>query len=76
MQTFKKATFFLGDQIEAVGIYNPSHNWNGFAVPFFDKETAAQLCQTLETEFYATLTLDGVKYYAVGDSWTWEVEEL
>jgi hypothetical protein len=100
---FTPATFVIdgndpeGKQIEVKGIHNPAHNWNGFAVPYFDKETAQRLCETLgaELEFSelldcvlqleefndgikvltecGTITIDGVKYYTAGDSWTWLV---
>jgi hypothetical protein len=101
---FTPATFVIdgndpeGQQIEVKGIHNPAHNWNGFAVPYFDKETAQRLCETLGGDVLefsklldcvlqieefndgikvltecGTITIDGVKYYAAGDSWTWLV---
>jgi hypothetical protein len=46
---FTPATFVIdGDDapIYANGIHYAAHNWNGFAVPFFDKATAQRLCKT------------------------------
>ena len=74
---FIPATFTLGEQ-DYKGYHDPSVNWNGFAVPYFDLTTGAQILKDCGSDscVMPEINIDGITYASIGGyEWCWEVVE-
>lgn len=64
--SFKKAIFTIGHESNFTfkGIYNPQVNWNGWLCPYFNYETAKQICQTQDIE---SCKESDLSYYSISE---------
>lgn len=47
----RKATFWIDEDGEFEGYHDPENKWNGHAVPYFTKETAEKVLETIAKEY-------------------------